>query len=143
MKKGVVTFIVLILVLLGFQGCEQKLGEQEYFDLAYQHMGKEQWSEAEKNFQKIINDYPNGTYGSKSLFMVGFLNANYMKNYGKAEKYYKEFLEKYPEHDLADDARYELENLGKDINDLPFLRGEESESDSVVAGKDYQKPAGS
>ena len=143
MKKGVVTFMVLTLLVLSFQGCEKKLGEQEYFDLAYQHMGKEQWSEAEKNFQKIIDDYPNGTYGSKAIFMIGFLNANYIKNFDKAEKYYKNFLEKYPDHDLSDDARYELENLGQDINDLPFLRGEEAEADSVVAGKDHQAPAGS
>jgi len=143
MKREVVTFIVLTLLVLGFQGCEKKLGEQEYFDLAYQHMGKEQWSEAEKNFQKIIDDYPNGTYGSKAIFMIGFLNANYIKNFEKAEKYYKNFLEKYPDHDLSDDARYELENLGKDINDLPFLRGEEAEADSVVPGKDHQAPAGS
>ena len=143
MKTGLVSLLVLTFGFLMFQGCEKKLGEQEYFDLAYQHMGKEQWSEAERNFQKIIDEYPNGTYSSKALFMIGFVNANYLKNFEKAEKYYKEFLEKYPQHDLADDARYELENLGKDINDLPFLQGEGAESDSVVSERESEKQVAS
>ena len=124
MKKG-----MIILFLLGYMltlqfGCGKKVDEREYFDLAYQYMGKEQWSEAEKNFQKILDEYPNGTYSSKALFMVGFVNANYLKNFEKARKYYKEFLEKYPDHELADDAKYEIENLGKDVNEIPLPQGE-------------------
>jgi outer membrane protein assembly factor BamD (BamD/ComL family) len=124
MKKRMMVLFVLGYLLLLQLGCGDKPSEKEYFDLAYQYMGKEQWSEAEKNFQKILNEYPNGDYSSKALFMVGFVNANYLKNFDKARKYYTEFLEKYPEHELADDAKYELENLGKDVNELPFLKEE-------------------
>lgn len=138
--KGKSISLVLLLVLVFSQlGCGKKLGEKEYFDMAYQHMNKEQWSEAEKNFQKILDDYPNGMYSSKALFMIGFVNANYLKNFEKARKYYSEFLEKYPNHELADDAKYELENLGKDINELPFLKNESAEKDSVVADIPSQK----
>jgi len=132
MNKGSISLFLLVVILFSLVGCSKKLGEKEYFDMAYQQMGKEQWSEAEKYFQKILDEYPNGMYSSKALFMVGFVNANYLKNFEKAKKYYSEFLEKYPSHDLADDAKYELENLGKDINELPFLKNGSAGEDSVI-----------
>lgn len=133
MKREIVSFIFLLVGVVLIVGCGKKMGEKEYFDMAYQFMGKEQWSESEKYFQKILDEYPEGEFSSKALFMVGFVNANYLKNFDKAQQYYSNFLQKYPNHDLADDAKYELENLGKDINDLPFLKGEESETDTVIS----------
>jgi outer membrane protein assembly factor BamD (BamD/ComL family) len=133
MNKGCISLLLLVVLLFSLVGCSKKLGEKEYFDMAYQQMGKEQWSEAEKYFQKILDEYPDGMYSSKALFMVGFVNANYLKNFEKARKYYTEFLKKYPNHDLADDAKYELENLGKDINEFPFPMNESVGEDSVVA----------
>jgi len=132
MKRGIIFLTMVSTVLLVLAGCGKKEGEKEYFERAYQEMGKEQWSEAEKNFQKILDIYPNGEYASKAMFMVGFVNANYLKNYDKAKKYYTEFLEKYPNNELADDAKYELEHMGSDVDDLPFLK-EEGAKDSVVA----------
>jgi outer membrane protein assembly factor BamD (BamD/ComL family) len=132
MKLKMVSPLLLVVGVFLIAGCGKKKGEKEYFELAYQQMEKEQWSESEKYFQKIVDDYPEGDYSAKALFMVGFVNANYLKNYERAEKYYKEFLSKYPDNELADDAQYELDHLGKDINDLPFLKGETSEGDSVV-----------
>ena len=138
MKKVVLLSLALsvLAMFLLAAGCSKKAGEKEYFDMAYQYMGKEKWSDAEKYFQKILDEYPNGVYSSKALFMVGFINANYLKNYDKAKKYYTEFLQKYPNHDLADDARYELENLGKNIDDLPFLK----EGDSGDKGTEKPQP---
>jgi len=130
MKVGIIGMLTLLILAMG---CGKKLGEKEYFDMAYQQMAQEKWSDAEKYFQKILDEYPNGVFASKSLFMIGFLNANYLKNYDKAKKYYSEFLAKYPDHDLAASAQYELEHLGKDIDDLPFLKEEGSKPDSVVA----------
>ena len=133
MNKGLKNFFLILVSLILLAGCGKKMGEKEYFDMAYQYMGEEKWSESEKYFQKILDEYPEGEFASKALFMVGFVNANYLKNYDKAQKYYSAFLEKYPDHDLADDAKYELENLGRDINDLPFLKGEETETDTVIS----------
>jgi outer membrane protein assembly factor BamD (BamD/ComL family) len=141
MKKGIIFLAMVSMIWAVLSGCGKKAGEKEYFERAYQEMGKEQWSEAEKNFQKILDVYPNGEYASKAMFMVGFVNANYLKNYDKAKKYYTEFLEKYPDNELADDAKYELEHLGKDVDDLPFLKEEESSKDSVVAANSGKSTA--
>ncbi len=136
MKKGIVGLLLLNMLFLVLLGCSKKVGEKEYYDMAYQYMGKEKWSEAEQNFQKILDQYPNGIYSSKALFMVGFINANYLGNYEKAKEYYTKFLKKYPNHDLADDARYEIENLGKNVDELPFLQ---EEQDSVKQKKSQDK----
>jgi len=75
-----------------------------------------------ENFKNIVHYYPQGKRAAESLFMMGFINANDLKKYDDAKKYYTEFIQKYPKHELAPSARYELDNLGKDINELPFLK---------------------
>ena len=77
MKKGIVSFVFLLVGIVLVVGCGKKMGEKEYFDMAYQFMGEEKWSESEKYFQKILDEYPKGEFSSKALFMVGFVNANY------------------------------------------------------------------
>jgi hypothetical protein len=54
------------------------------------------------------------------------VNANSLENLEEAKKYYTLFVEKYPDHELADDAQYELNTLGQDINDLPIFKDIES-----------------
>ena len=128
-----INFIILSFAIFVMIGCGKKISEKEYFELASQYMVEENWSGAEKNFQNVIDKYPEGEYASKALFMVGFINANYLKNYEKAKKYYTEFIFKYPNHDLTDDAQYEVDNLGKNIDDLPLFKDEGAETDSITA----------
>jgi outer membrane protein assembly factor BamD (BamD/ComL family) len=135
MKKVMVSILVAVFTLNIFVGCKKRSTDEDYFGLAYENMGKEQWSEAERYFQKVLNEYPDGNFSSKSLFMVGFINANYLKNYEKAEKYYNDFISKYPDHELVESAKYEIKHLGENIDDLEFLKKEMSEGDSVVAQK--------
>ena len=44
MKKGIANFIFLLVGIVLVVGCGKKMGEKEYFDMAYQFMGEEQWS---------------------------------------------------------------------------------------------------
>jgi len=44
--------------------------------------------------------------------MAGFIYANELQNYKEAEILYKQFLNEYPDNELAPSARAELENLG-------------------------------
>jgi hypothetical protein len=77
----------------------------------------------------VYTEYPNGLNSSKALFMLGFLNANHLNNFEKAKTYYQEFLDKYPEHELADGAKFEVENMGKNPDEIPFLL-DEKETDA-------------
>lgn len=113
-------FLFLCLILL--ISCESKKTETEYFNLAYEQYNKAAYDEAIANFKNIIEYYPEGENTPKATFMIGFINANDLKNLDEAKKYYTLFLEKYPENELADDAEYELKTLGQDINDLPIFK---------------------
>jgi len=129
-------WIVLMIVALA---CSKKMGEKEYYDLATQYMTKEDWKQAESYFEKIVQEYPNGIYTSKAIFMIGFINANYLKNYDKARKYYQMFIDKYPKHELADDAKYEIEHLGQNYEDLPFLKEGQGSKSSPTQAKSETK----
>lgn len=117
-------FLVAVIAL----SCSKKISEKEYFDLATQYMDQQNWEKAEEYFAKVLQDYPAGLFSSKALFMVAYINANHIKNYDKARKYYSEFLEKYPDHELAAAAKYEIENMGKEIDELPFLKEDQGQT---------------
>ena len=128
MKKNILklAFVVTVgsFILIG---CSEKKTEAEYFQMAYDQYNKEAYPEAIENFKNILEYYPQGENAPKATFMIGFIYANNTKDLEQAKKYYSLFIEKYPEHDLADDAKYELETLGQDINDLPMFKDSETE----------------
>ncbi len=45
--------------------------------------------------------------------MAGFILANDLQDFDAAKETYELYIEKYPDGQLADDAKIELENLGK------------------------------
>ena len=114
--------IIGLLISALFWSCSSKLSEEEYYNKAREAYGKEKYEEALQNFKLLVQNYPQGKRAAEASFMLGFINANDLKNYEEAKKYYTEFIKKYPDHELADDAQYELNNLGKDINELPIFQ---------------------
>jgi tetratricopeptide (TPR) repeat protein len=69
-------------------------------------------------YSRIYNDYPDYDKRPESLFLKGFIYENLMGNLTKAEETYRNFIELYPEHDLADDAEMLIEHLGKSPEEL-------------------------
>ena len=41
-----------------------------------------------------------------------------MQQYDEAKKLYREFLDKYPGHELAEDAMVSIQNMGKSLEEL-------------------------
>ena len=68
-----------------------------------------------------MDEYPSGENRSKAIFMLGFLYANEIKDYEKAEEYYNIVLRDYPNDELNPSARFELDNLGKDIAEFDSI----------------------
>ena len=120
--RAVKIFLILILGSLLYMSCSAKLSEDEYYQKAKQEYGKNHYQQAIENFKKITEYYPNGKRAPESLFMLGFIYANDLKKYDLAKQYYTEFIKKYPKNELVDDAQYEIENLGKDPNELPIFK---------------------
>lgn len=122
------TVLIGIIMTLALFSCSKTLNEQEYYTAARDAYTKENFELAIQNFKAITEHYPQGERAAEAAFMLGFINANDLKKLDEAKKYYTEFIEKYPDHELADDAQYELETLGKDINELPIFKQLNSDS---------------
>jgi tetratricopeptide (TPR) repeat protein len=53
-----------------------------------------------------------------ALFLQGFTYENNLQDLENARRIYTEFLARYPDHGLARDARFSLDNLGKSPEEL-------------------------
>ena len=52
------------------------------------------------------------------LFLQGFVYESQLHNIIRAKEAYTEFIRKYPRHQLAKDAQFSIENLGKSDEEL-------------------------
>jgi len=75
-------------------------------------------SRAIELYDKILVAYPDFRKAPQCLFLKAFVYENSLNDLVNAEKYYREFLEQYPDDDFADDAAISLENLGKSPEEL-------------------------
>jgi TolA-binding protein len=66
----------------------------------------------------ILQDYPDSEKAASSLFLKGFILENDLKNLDLAKTCYQQFLDKYPDHQLADDVKFLLENIGKSDEEI-------------------------
>jgi TolA-binding protein len=78
--------------------------------------------------QKLIANYPHSKFCEQALFSIAFSYENNLNDFGNARKFYDQFLQKYPNSELAEDAKLSIENLGK--SDEEFL--ESINKDSIV-----------
>ncbi|MFH2142413.1 MAG: tetratricopeptide repeat protein, partial [Bacteroidota bacterium] len=89
--------------------------------------------EAIKYYDIIFNEYKDFGKYAYCLFLKGFVYENVIKDILKAKKYYTLFIEKYPDHDFADDAKILIEQLGKSPEELirSFEENQLPEEDTV------------
>lgn len=83
-------------------------------------------------YESIINTYPDFKRIPECYFMEAFVFENEQGNIGKAYECYSKFLDKYPDHDLADDARAALKYLGKTPDEM-VREFEKNNPDSLKA----------
>jgi len=129
--QKVLFILSLFISLVLLYSCTEKKSETAYFREADSLYNHEQFEQAINSFKKIIEYYPEGDITPKATFMIGYIYANHTKNLDEAKKYYQLFIDKYPNNDLADDAKYEIETLGQDINDLPIFKETEAKKQQV------------
>ena len=73
---------------------------------------KENLNKAIELFKKIHDDYPKSEFAPSGLFMAGFICANDLQDFEAATSIYKQFLQEYPDNELAASAQAELDNMG-------------------------------
>jgi len=69
-------------------------------------------------FARLLKTYPENKNAPFAIFLQGFIYENQAGNPVKARPYYEEFLRKYPDHPIAGDVSFSLENLGKSPEEL-------------------------
>lgn len=80
-----------------------------YYKIGDKFADREQFSEAEAYYRKILQEDPNNEdgYADSALYSIGSIKAQ-DKKYGAAEEIYTRFLNTYPESDLAQEVAVQI-----------------------------------
>jgi TolA-binding protein len=74
-------------------------------------------------YERIAYDYSASEKAPNAMFMIGYIYANEMQDYESAREGYQKFIDTYPNHILATSAKWELDHLGKSLDEIPQLQG--------------------
>lgn len=70
-------------------------------------------------FARVADRYPAHELAERCRFLQGFTLAEEVGDIEAAKAAYARFLVEFPDSDLAESARYEINNLGKPLPQLP------------------------
>ncbi len=96
-------------------------GPEELFNYAQNSADPQQRIAA---FQQIIDKFPQDKYAPQAMFMIGFVYAEELKDFTMADRTFNDVIIKYPDTEMAQTARWMLDNLEKplpkfeDLDDL-------------------------
>ncbi len=103
---------------------EAILSQMSYRDfmLAAQYaINRMRFKDALSAYEQAIDRFPQNPQVYKAMFLAGFVCSEYLKDFDKARMFYKAVVEKFPNCDLADDAQWMLENMGKPPEEMTFI----------------------
>lgn len=81
-------------------------------------MGIGQGNLAVKYFKMIGDDHKDFYKAPEALFLAGFCEENVNKDTADARRFYELFMNRYPDHKLAEDAKFSIENMEMSDEDL-------------------------
>ena len=82
-------------------------------------------------FDQVIDDYSDFDKMPYCMFLKPFVYEDQLKDMAKAKESYEAFIDRFPEHDMADAARFSIKNLGKSPEEL--IREFEQKQDTTQA----------
>lgn len=65
-----------------------------------------------KYLERIVDGYPDHPITPKTLFLIGFTYAEQLNDYNKARDAYNAYLQMFPDGEMAEAVRIELQTLG-------------------------------
>lgn len=98
--------------------------EIELFAKAQDLLKEEKYDEAVRVYRQIVREFPSAKQGANSQFMIGYIFANHIKDYEQGKIELQRFIDKFgatADSGLVAGARFELEYIGKDIDEIPIL----------------------
>lgn len=121
MRLGRTLAVSLLVLAVAVAACKRGPSQAELFDKAKKYQEESNFQAAIECYQNIVKSYPKSQQAPQCQFMVGYLYANHLKNIEMAKQAYQTFIHNYPEHELVKDAQWELDHLGKDVNEIEEL----------------------
>jgi outer membrane protein assembly factor BamD (BamD/ComL family) len=80
------------------------------------------FEKALSEYRVVLSNYDGSKEEALAQFMIGYIYANVLKDFVAARKEYQIFLDSFPNHELHPSVKFEIEYLGKDINEIPALK---------------------
>jgi TolA-binding protein len=121
MSKGRTCILLVLMLMVAFAACKKGPTQEQLFDRAKKFQEESNFTGAIESYQEIVKRFPKSVQAPQCQFMVGYLYANHLKNMDMAKQAYQTFIHNYPEHELVKDAQWELDHLGKDVNQIEEL----------------------
>ncbi len=97
---------------------DDSLSPEYLYTAARLAIGLNRGDQAVTMYESVIHTYTRYKKIPECYFMEAYAFENTLGNIGKAEELYKEFLAKYPDHELANDARTAINFLGKSPEEI-------------------------
>ncbi|MCB0280164.1 MAG: hypothetical protein KDD94_11700 [Calditrichaeota bacterium] len=110
--------VIVVIILLS--GCSQNIDEiNEQIKLEQEKGNKEV---VYTLYQKILDEFEGTDHYATALFQMAFMNSNEFSRLDLAKAQYEEFLKKFPNHELASSARFELKYIGMPVDEIPVIK---------------------
>ncbi len=74
-------------------------------------------------YSELLFSYPNGEHAPEAQFMIGFIYAEELESYEAAQFEFQKMLDAYPDSELAESARWMLENMQSEDPEFEDLEG--------------------
>ena len=78
-----------------------------------------------EEYRKVVSNFPESKFAINAQFMIGYVFANFLNDYESARLEYEKFLQLFSskaDSGLVESVKFELRNLGKDLNEIPQLK---------------------
>lgn len=72
-------------------------------------------------FEEIVEKFPDDDHAPQALFMVGFVHMEELKDKKSATFNFKKVLREYPDSDVADSAKWMLDNMDKPMPEFETI----------------------
>lgn len=121
----------------------ESLQDSICFGLAQIYIEQEKYQQALAEYHRLSYLYPKSANNYKAMFMVGFIQAEHLKNDSLAVRAFEKMLKQYPSSDLSDDADWMIRNIRSGGKLMPVLEGDSTATtapaDTVKAKMDTSK----
>jgi len=72
-------------------------------------------------FREIVDKFPEDVFAPQALFMIGFVYSEELADYGSARQAFLQLLDTYPGSEVAETAKWMLDNLGSDLPEFESI----------------------